>query len=483
MSRSSSGIYTLPVPPFVAGTVIKSADVNLDFSDIATALTQSLATTGVSSMTGPIKAAAGSAGAPSYSFASGLTTGFYLAGTDQIGWSAAGVLAATFNADGTTTWLQTATFTNLIISGTFSIAGTVSVGGDLRVAGSTFLGGNLQVVGSITSSLRVAADVVITGSLSVGSNAGFSGNVVISSLSMYSSGWIDLQKQVATVSSPAANRLRFYVKLDGVATGERPYAVDENGLDFPLMFTGGQCQLTLSGTSLLLSPFQGNRLSISGVPQIVPDGGITLAASNTAAVFLYIYAFMNAGTMTLEKSTTVPVIQNGTGVKIKTGDASRTLVGAAYTDAGGAWADTNGKLWVLSYFNRRRKDTKTVIVTSLSTTVTIASYIEVDSGMRNNFINWADEVALVDTKLETANSGVNTQTYLQNNLDGLGGDSVSFLANTVMGLNHSIVSGATENTTHYISPFIRTIFSSATVVCSTGSSAGEASSVYITIRG
>lgn len=101
MPRNPSGTYTLPIAAFVAGGVIRASDHNSNYADIATALTQSLATTGVSSMTGPIKAAPGSVSAPSITFASGPTTGFYLSGTNQIGWAAAGVLSATFNADGT----------------------------------------------------------------------------------------------------------------------------------------------------------------------------------------------------------------------------------------------------------------------------------------------------------------------------------------------------------------------------------------------
>lgn len=77
MPRASNGIYTLPVPPFVSGTIIKSADANSDFSDIATALTQSLASTGVTQMTGPIQGFAGSLTNPAYSFVGDANTGLY----------------------------------------------------------------------------------------------------------------------------------------------------------------------------------------------------------------------------------------------------------------------------------------------------------------------------------------------------------------------------------------------------------------------
>jgi hypothetical protein len=110
MPRNISGTYSLPEPAFAPGTTIQSASVNSDFSDIATALTESLATTGVSSMTGPIKAASGAVTAPSYTFASAPTTGFFLSGTNEFAWTAAGILAATFAATGAVIWAGAQTF-------------------------------------------------------------------------------------------------------------------------------------------------------------------------------------------------------------------------------------------------------------------------------------------------------------------------------------------------------------------------------------
>lgn len=124
MPRNSTGTYTIPVAAFAPGGVIKSADHNSNYGDIATALTQSLATTGVSVMTGPIKAAQGNAGAPTISFANAATTGFYLAGANQIGWAANSAAAGTFNADGSVT-----------------LGGAVSIGGALTVTGAITSGG------------------------------------------------------------------------------------------------------------------------------------------------------------------------------------------------------------------------------------------------------------------------------------------------------------------------------------------------------
>ncbi len=50
MSRNSSGVYSLPEPPFVPGTPISSTSTNSNNSDIGDALTDSLSRTGLGAM-------------------------------------------------------------------------------------------------------------------------------------------------------------------------------------------------------------------------------------------------------------------------------------------------------------------------------------------------------------------------------------------------------------------------------------------------
>lgn len=99
MPRNASGAYSLPELPFVAGTVIQSAPVNSNYDDIGDTLTLSLATTGVSEMTGAFKAADGSLSAPGITFANALGTGWALTDTDEVSYIVNGVLAVTYNAD------------------------------------------------------------------------------------------------------------------------------------------------------------------------------------------------------------------------------------------------------------------------------------------------------------------------------------------------------------------------------------------------
>lgn len=126
MPRNASGVYSLPVAAYVAGTTIRSADMNSNLSDIGTALTQSLATTGVSSMTGPIKNADGSVSAPAITYAADPDTGWYRSGSGTSVYVADGTPVITLAAAGVT--VTNMTVTNLTVTGTFTVASARVVG-------------------------------------------------------------------------------------------------------------------------------------------------------------------------------------------------------------------------------------------------------------------------------------------------------------------------------------------------------------------
>ena len=112
----------------------------------------------------------------------------------------------------------------------------------------------------------------------------------------------------------------------------------------------GQCRLAKSGSNLMLMPYNGNKLVINGTAQTIPAAGVSLAPPATSGTTYYIYAYMNSGTMTLEYSTTTHDTDSTTGVEIKSGDATRTLVGMARTDTS-AWMDSVTKRYVRTWFN------------------------------------------------------------------------------------------------------------------------------------
>lgn len=108
-------------------------------------MTQSLATTGVSTMTGAILAASGSAAAPSYTFGSSVKDGFWLAGTHQIGGTTNGTQFVTFNSDQSVTWAGNQSF-----GGTTTTTGTATFSGSLILNGTTYTFGAGAVAGFYT---------------------------------------------------------------------------------------------------------------------------------------------------------------------------------------------------------------------------------------------------------------------------------------------------------------------------------------------
>lgn len=149
----------------------------------------------------------------------------------------------------------------------------------------------------------------------------------------------------------------------------------------------GQCRLTKSGSNLLLSPYGGNGLTINGVVYKIPSAGVTLApGAFSAGTTYYIYAYMNAGTMTLEGSTTTHATDTTTGVEIKSGDATRTLVGMARPIAGPAWQDAINQRFVVSWFNRLPLALQAPLGSIASTAS--SAYTEVSTNLRNEFLLW-----------------------------------------------------------------------------------------------
>src|SRR5262249_33343200 len=102
-----------------------------------------------------------------------------------------------------------------------------------------------------------------------------------------------------------------------------------------------------------------------------------------------IYAYMNSGTMTLEASTTARATQSGTGIEIKSGDSTRSIVGKARTNGSTAWVDSTTQRFVISYFNRR--PIGLVNWYRANRTVTGVTFVEINSEIRCEFLTWADE--------------------------------------------------------------------------------------------
>lgn len=177
----------------------------------------------------------------------------------------------------------------------------------------------------------------------------------------------------------------------------------------------GDCQLTISGGNLLLSPYNGNQLIINGIALTVPNAGVTLAPAGAGVgATLYIYAYNNAGSIALEYSATSYATDADFGYRIKNGDATRTLVGIAYTAAGPTWSMCR------SWFN----DDGMVVsghYTANRGTVSL-TYAEIDTEIRCPFLTWAsDQVAITaNGRIEIGN--INQSCYSSISVDGTGVD-------------------------------------------------------------
>ena len=158
------------------------------------------------------------------------------------------------------------------------------------------------------------------------------------------------------------------------------------------MINYGQCRLTKSGANLLLSPFNGNRITINGSVCVIPSAGVTLAPTSlSVGTTYYIYAFMSGATLTLEASATTHATDATTGVEVKSGDATRTLVGMARVITGPAWADAGNQRFVISWFNRRPINCSAAL--SVDAGLVSTTYAEIAAAVRNEFLIWSGDSA------------------------------------------------------------------------------------------
>lgn len=164
----------------------------------------------------------------------------------------------------------------------------------------------------------------------------------------------------------------------------------------PAQVAHGQCRLTfVSATSIKLSPLNGRSLMIGGVPRQLPAAGISLANTGlSASTFYYIYAAWSGSAIILEASATGHSQDATTGVEIKTGDATRTLVGALQTNASTQFTDSVSARNVASYFNRRNRNIG--VFAGSGITLISTSEVEVSTSLRLQFVSWGDEIVTID---------------------------------------------------------------------------------------
>jgi hypothetical protein len=137
----------------VPGTVISSADVNADLSDIASALTASLASNGETSITAQLRGIVSST--PTWSFVGDVDTGFGSDTADQAYVKAGGVKTLAVSTTGIVVTGQ-GTFSAAVViqSGGFVVqAGgiTITAGGLIVSAGGAVITGDTSVAGTFSA--------------------------------------------------------------------------------------------------------------------------------------------------------------------------------------------------------------------------------------------------------------------------------------------------------------------------------------------
>jgi len=171
MPRNGSGTYSLPVPPFTPGTTILSADVNSDFSDMATAMTGSIAADGQTPITGQLKGAQGVS--PTYSISGDLNTGFGSSSADTAYIQCGGTNVVAYSTTGVTVTGTLTVSSTLTASGNVTVAGTLGVTGNFAVntnkfnvtasSGNTTIAGTLQITGALSGVTTLAMNGAISG--------------------------------------------------------------------------------------------------------------------------------------------------------------------------------------------------------------------------------------------------------------------------------------------------------------------------------
>lgn len=159
--------------------------------------------------------------------------------------------------------------------------------------------------------------------------------------------------------------------------------------DYATSIPHGQCRLIKSGANLVLQRYNGQWLRINDTTYSIPTAGVSLAATGlSAGTTYYIYAYMSGATMTLEASTTTHATDTNTGVEIKSGDATRTLVGMARPITGPAWQDTTAQRFVISWFNPRPIYLQAVLASNTGN-VNTGSYGVISSSLNLEFLTWS----------------------------------------------------------------------------------------------
>lgn len=208
-------------------------------------------------------------------------------------------------------------------------------------------------------------------------------------------------------------------------------------------------------THLKLVPYNGNMIKIAGNMYPIPAAGITLANGTFAAgTFYYIYALQTGGVVSLENSTTghsTDSTAGNVGVEIKTGDNTRSLVGAVLVDGAASFFDSDTNRWTLSWLNRQPKRLRNQFTAARSTTS--ATFVEINSEIRCNFLAWADDLPSFTATGQVSGSTTNT-TAAAISVDGVApSGTVNSIGPNIVAFSTNWAQPVSEGAGHYATLF------------------------------
>ncbi|MFQ5693626.1 MAG: hypothetical protein ACE5IM_11355, partial [Nitrospinota bacterium] len=186
----------------------------------------------------------------------------------------------------------------------------------------------------------------------------------------------------------------------------------------------GQCRLDfVSTTQIKLSVYKGNKILVKHPTsgwQIreIPSAGITIANTGVSQIGTpqNIYLYDSGGTLALEGSTAAHTFDGDTGVRIKSGDATRTLVGKVKLDASLLFRNTAEDRFVISYFHRRAIHLSQLLAVDKTTSST--SFVILDAALDLFFLTWGEDAVEAFAAGRARNDTVNGTNHHVVGLDG-----------------------------------------------------------------
>jgi len=225
MPRNGSGVYSLPAGnPVVSGTTIQATWANGTMTDVADALTGSIARDGTGGMTGALRLADGTVAIPGLAFTAETTTGFSRPTANAIVASVAATERVRINASGAT------------------VTGALSVSSDAAI-GTTSALGRLHV--------RSAADVNLF--LRDAAAVGLSSGNILESFNNATSATVPIYLRASSFTFGADSGGSFVQRMELDASGNLGVGVTPsawsniNALEFAGGFFGASSALMVNG--------------------------------------------------------------------------------------------------------------------------------------------------------------------------------------------------------------------------------------------